>query len=358
MRREPLAALAAAVQAHCHVADARHAADLPLCIYLLQMRELYRWEQRLPFTAELDRGALGAWLEAREALWSRMASCEGEPLPIDGGAYDPLDVEGINAALAPHGLTYGAGLAATDRPTFFLAELQAVVPRDDALVLRLCGREHARSVFAPPAVLEGGRTIVLRRESLARWLWEKFEAFSLRRADGPMKALLDAYGLHDRAGFVGALPRLVDELGESLVLHEVGEYRAGLWLGPAWAAMRLALPQRRTDLRVRAVRDHLADLEVTLPALLDGGRPEALHFWFANYEGWREQLFPSLADAYEAWRRGDAGQSLRHACETGARHFRALAGELLALHERLGAQAAPAIDQLLASPRAVCATDT
>ena len=33
--------------------------------------------------------------------------------------------------------------------------------------------------------------------------------------------------------------------------------------------MLLALPTRRAQLHARAVRDHLADLEVTLPALLD-----------------------------------------------------------------------------------------
>ena len=86
-----------------------------------------------------------------------------------------------------------------------------------------------------------GEPIVLRRESLARWLWEKFEAFSLRRAEGPFKALVDAYALHDSAAFVAALPRLVDEQSETLLLHELGEHRAGQWLEPGWSAMRLAL---------------------------------------------------------------------------------------------------------------------
>ena len=40
-----------AVQTNCDIADARHAADLPLCIYLLQMREFYRWEHGLTFGA-------------------------------------------------------------------------------------------------------------------------------------------------------------------------------------------------------------------------------------------------------------------------------------------------------------------
>ncbi len=355
MTPEARQALVDAVQTNCHIADARHAADLSLCIYLLQMRELYRWEQRLPFGAELDRSAVGSWLASREAQWSRLDGCACVGLPIDGREFDPLDVQGVNAVLAPLGLIYGAGLAEAHRPTYFLAALEHQVPRDDGLWLAVCGREFARALSAPAAALAGGTTILLRRESLARWLWEKFEAFSLRRADGPMKALLAEYGLDGRDDFVAALPRLADDLADVLVLHEVGEHRAGLWLGPGWAAMRLALDDRRTDLRVRAVRDHLADLEVTLPALVREGRSAALHFWFANYEGWREQMFPALTDAYRAWcHGGDGGRALLDAAAAGAQHFRALAAQLLSLHERLGPGAAPQIENLLAAPQAVC----
>ena len=68
--------LVGAVQANCRIADARHARELPLCIYLLQMRELYRWERQLPFGAALDRQAVGSWLaqRARDAL--EPAACQ------------------------------------------------------------------------------------------------------------------------------------------------------------------------------------------------------------------------------------------------------------------------------------------
>jgi hypothetical protein len=348
-------ALARAVQTNCHIADARHAADLSLCIYLLQMRELFRWEQRLPYAAEVDREALGRWLERRECHWSEIEGQPWVPLPIGEREFDAHDVEAVNTALAPHGLVYGAGLAAPDRQTCFMAALNDRQQRDDGLTLQVCGQEYARCLFAPPAALVGGQTIVLRREALARWLWERFEAFSVRRADGPMKALVDAYALQDKSAFAAALPRLVDDLCESLVLHEIGEYRAGQWLEPGWAAMRLALNERRTDLRVRAVRDHIADLEVTLPALVSRDQGMALHFWFANFEGVRQQLFPSLASAYAAWRRGDAGDALLAAAQAGAAHFRALANEILALHKGQGHRATPAIERLLTARAAVCA---
>ena len=349
-----VAPLVRAVQTNCDIADARHAADMSLCIYLLQMREFYRWEQGLPFGAKLDRPAVGQWLAAREALWADLEARQFEPLLFAGRRFDPLDATALNAELTPLGFVYGAGLAAADRPGFFVAQLECQQSRGDGLLLQVCGRELARGLFAPPATLAAGQTIVLRRESLARWLWEKFEVFSLRGADGPFKALVDAYGLHDEAAFVAALPQLVDDQCETLVLHELGEFRAGQWLGGGWSAMRLALQRRRTDLLVRAVRDHIADFDVTLPSLIGQGNRPALHFWFANYEGQRERLCPTLSRAYGAWRGGDEGRALRRAARAGALHFRALAQQVLALHAELGDQAEAAIDKLLNAPEAIC----
>ena len=53
--------LIAAVQTNCHIADARHAADMTLCTYLLQMREFHRWERGLGFAATLARDEVGAF---------------------------------------------------------------------------------------------------------------------------------------------------------------------------------------------------------------------------------------------------------------------------------------------------------
>jgi hypothetical protein len=353
-RGSALEALIAAVQTNCHIADARHAADLSLCVYLLQMRELFRWEQGLAFGVAVDHEAVGKWLAQRERHWSQIEARAWLALPIGEREFDAHDVEAVNAELAPLGLIYGAGLAGAGRPTCFLAHLHRQQRRGHGVLLQVCGRELARGLFAPPAALAGGR-IVLRRESLARALWERFEFFSLRRIDGPFKALLEVCGVSDSPEFVAALPRLVDGLSESLVLHELGEHRAAQWLEPGWAAMRLALEHRRTDLQVRAVRDQLADLEVTLPALIERNDAAALHFWFANYEGVREQLFPALIQGWRAWRDGDAGRRLAQLVQGGAAHFRALAEQVLLLHRQLGRHAGPAIDRLLSAPSAVCA---
>jgi len=341
-----LSPLVDAVQFNCHVADARHATDLTLCTYLLQMREFYRWEQRLPLGAPLARDALGAWIAQREREWAQVEANEFLALPLPaGGQTDPFDIDAITPALASHGLAYGAALAGRDRPGFFLAELDAVEVLDCGATLQVCGRELARGLFAPPAALIGD-TIVLRRESLARWVWEMYESFGVRRADGAFKAVVDAYAL-DR-DFHAALPRLLDEQGQTLVLHEIGEHRVRRRLDPGWAALRLAVTDRRIDLQLRAVRDLIADLETTLPTLLERQAVTALHFWFAAFDGHRALLCPELSTAYARWCTGDGGRALRTVCELSAAHFTALADELLALHRQHGDDATPALVERLA----------
>ncbi len=347
------AALVAAVQGNCHIADAVHAPELSLCTYLLQMREFYRWEQGLPLGAPLARDVIGNWLSEREALWAELEAADFArlPLPEGGDDCDAFDAAALNQRLAPRGLVYGAGLAGADRPAFFLAQLQEQRTLGDGLQVQVCGREHARGLFAPPAALIGD-TIVLRRESLARWLWEKFEVFGLKRADGPFKAVAEAHALE--RDFHAGLPGLLDEVCEMLILHERGEHAAGRWLEPGWGAMRLALHNRRTDLHVRAVRDQLADLTLTLPTLLERGAATSVHFWFAAFDGVRQALYPSLTAAYQAWRRGDEGQALARAAERGTLHFTRLAERVLALHTQHGEQAGPHIETLLTAPQAVC----
>ncbi|MEZ5447489.1 MAG: hypothetical protein R3E95_10560 [Thiolinea sp.] len=89
---EAHAALIAAVQRNCHIADARFAGDYTLCVYLLKMREFYRWEQGIDFNQVLTSDDVGDWLTGREAIWDELEDQEFTTLPVDGQALDTLPV--------------------------------------------------------------------------------------------------------------------------------------------------------------------------------------------------------------------------------------------------------------------------
>jgi len=341
--------LIAAVRTNCHISDARHARDMTLCTYLLEMRELYRWEQGIPLGAPMPRAAVGAWMSEREALWSSLETAAHVPLPFPDGPVDPFDVDGANRALAGRLLVYGAGIGRFGKPQFFLGELQRDQWRDGVRIL-VAGTEHARDLSAAPAALRGG-TIYLRLEALRRLLWEKAEAWSGKRSDGALKSALDSYGFADAPAT--AIERMTAAEAEALILHELGESEAGRSLGPEWEAMLGGLANRRAELFARAARDHLADCLVTLPALLDRGAGASVHFWFANLDGMRRHLVPSLTAAYAAWQRGDGGLALRAAARSGVAHWRRVCGEVLLQHERRDADAGVAIEALASAAGSV-----
>ena len=350
------AALIDAVQTNCDIADARHAGDLTLCNYLLQMREFFRWDRGLPYTAVLPRAEVGDWIARRERLWQAREhdALVGLPVPGAGAPLDAFATDAVNAHLLPLGLVYGAGRIAGRRPVFFLAHCHAAGHREGLRVLQ-AGRELARGLAAPPAALASGADgpVVIRRESLARSGWERYEAFALRPMPGSAYAAAwEAYGF--AAGFDAALPRWLEDHTELALLHELGEHRVGRRLGSRWQAMRASLPSRRGELLAAALRDHLADLETTLPALLARGASPSLHAWFAAYDGLREALFPGLRLAGRAWRAGDGGAGLDALIGPGREHFTRVAERILALHEQAGDAAAARIESLLDSEEAVC----
>ena len=250
MNPRDLGLLANAVQTNCHIADARHAADMTLCIYLLQMREFYRWEEGIAPMHSLSHDAVGSWLTAREALWDQLEDSPWHALVVNGQSFDPFDVLALNRVLQPQGLVYGAGLSGPGRATFFLGALSSVQQRE-GVPLWVSGRDNARSLSSPPAAL-ADNTIFLRQESLQRWVWEKYETWTMRRPGGAFKSALDAYGYATDGE--QALERMAQAQAETLILHELGEARVASLLGPDWADMRGALGERRTELYARAAR--------------------------------------------------------------------------------------------------------
>ena len=337
--------LVEAVQTNCHITDARHARNMTMCTYLLEMRELYRWERGVALTARLPRAEVGTWIARREALWAAFEEAELRRLPLEEGFVDPFDVETINRALVPHNLVYGAGVGRFGKPQFFLGGLEREEWRDGVRIL-VSRREYARDLSPAPAALRAD-TIYVRLESLQRVLWERAEAWERRRPDGALKSALDAYGFDGDPP--AALKSMAAAEAETLILHELGEHRAARELSPAWERMLLGFTRRKAELFARAARDHLADCTVTLPALLQRDAAPSLHFWFSGFDGMRRELFPRLGTAYEAWRGGDHGRALSVAVVAGAVHWRRVCARTLDLYETLGTDAENAVAALAAS---------
>lgn len=360
MNPDPRKVLAAAVQHNCDISDARHGADDSLCVYLMKMREYYRWELGLPFGAPLPKDAVGDWLSAREQRWEALEGVPFQPITVDGIDFDPFDADGINARLAPRGLVYGGGLGRRAKPLFFLADLECRQAAGMCTVF-VAATEHARDLAAPPA-MSVGQQIYLRRESLRRTLWEKLESWRWNRPDN---ALGRAFACYDfDADLDDALTIMTDREIANALLHERGEVAAGEALGDAaWGAMLLELAQTPAELMIRAVRDHLADCLVTLPCLIDGliegqrrghgddngenGPVAALHFYLGNLTHLRQAIFPSLAHAYETWRQRGDPTALAARVAVGGSHWQRLGERMLDLHRAHGAAAAGPIRALV-----------
>ncbi len=335
--------LCATVQKNCHIADAMHAGNYTLCIYLLKMREFYRWEQRKRFADNLDQATIGEWLREREQLWEELEDRPFEPLLLDGQPYDAFDADAINQALAEHDLVYSAGFGILGRPHFFLGQRQDSYQHDDYTVY-VAGVEYARDLSAPPAMSQQ-RSIFIRRESLQRMLWEKLEEWRWNRPDNAMAQVIRHYDFD--ADLNRALDSMTDNELDSMLLHEIGEVEAGKFLGEDWQAMLADLPHSRAELMLRAVRDHLADALSTLPALLEKENAASLHFYMANLSSMRKHLYPALTRAYRQWQEEDNLRPMKQQAEQGRTHWQSLAEQSLALYRQQGAEAQTAIEALL-----------
>ncbi|MEW6513122.1 MAG: Sfum_1244 family protein [Pseudomonadota bacterium] len=320
--------LVAAVQRNCHITDARHAREMTLCTYLLEMREFYRWESGIALGDPLARPEVGEWLNAREALWETLVEDDFAPLPLAGTEYEPFAVADINRAILPHQLVYGAGIGRFGKPHFFLGRLERKV-EDDGLTVLVCECEYARDLTALPAALQGG-TVIVRREALRQWLWEKAEAWAMKRTTGAMALALAAHGYDTDPRT--ALERMTDAETETLILHERGEHAAGKLLGTGWEKQLACAKKRRAEILMRAVRDNLADCLVTLPALIERQAWPSLWFWVANFDGMRRELWPAMA-AFDFTKVGAGRTALQEIIQRGTAHWEAVARRLLSSDE-------------------------
>ena len=342
MKEHVHAALCETVQYNCGLADARHACDYTMCVYLLKMREYYRWEQGRGFGEALPNDDLAAWLSEREALWHDIENEPFRKLRIEGRSFDPFETDAINRRLNRFGYVYSGGFGSGGVPHFFMGRLESKQTRG-ALQVLVSSTECARDLAAPPAMSLDG-VIFVRRESIRRMIWEKFTEWRWNRAQNTMAKALSYYD------FDGDLERALDDMTqneiEAVTLHEIGEIKAGRLLGKKWYEMLARLPRSRAEIMARAVKDNLADTIAVLPALISGRKIPSLHFHVANLSAIRKRLFPALTGAYRDWRRSGSIDAIERLVTPARRHWRRTANQLLDAFEHEGDAAAPYIESL------------
>ncbi len=333
------------VQLNCHISDAQYAGNYTLCIYLLKMREFYRWEKQLPFTKKLENDHIGKWLTEREALWDEIDENPLEDLSIDSQSFNLYDNAAINQQLENHQLVYSGGYGLYGKPVFFLGELIHKEVLDD-YTLYISGKELARDLAAPPGMAQD-KTVYIRRESLRRFIWEKFEESHWHKQENPLARALACYDF--KSNPEASLEQMTDNEVDTVLHHEIGEIRAGKLLGDTWETMLMELPRSQAEIMARAIRDNMADLLSTLPHLLEKQEPAQLHFYFANISSMRKTIFPELMAGYRDWLENRNTRKLQSLLGEASEHWNTIAQQMLKIFEQQGKHAAPQIEALINS---------
>lgn len=331
------------VQRNCDISDARHAGNYTLCVYLLKMREFYRWTHALSFEEEIDSEAITRWLRDREDRWDAVIDELYRPLELDGQAFDPYDNHAINARIGPAGLFYHGGIGQKGVDHFFLAD-RLTQMSVDGVTVTVTGREYARDLTAPPAMSTRDE-IVLRRESLKRMCWERYQEWAWNRFDNRMGRALSFYDF-DRS-VSAALESMVDVEQDVLIRHELGEMSITREFGSAWSERMQSILGTRAELLSRAARDHLADARALLPWLARQDNPAPIHFYFANLTALRRQILPMADTAYEQWLASGDTAPLLDLAQAGAEHWRSVLESVLAIEAGAGENPATPIADLI-----------
>lgn len=333
------------VQQNCHISDAQFAGNYTLCIYLLKMREFYRWESRQAYGSKISKDALGSWLTQREQQWDEVEENEYSPLEINGIQVDPFESQQANDLLIEHNLVYSGGYGMLGKPVFFLAELERKQVFDD-YTLYVSSTELARDLAAPPGMMQE-KNVFIRRESLKRFIWEKIEESEWYNDENPLARTLGFYDFKNRPD--ESLETMTNAEIETVLHHEIGEIKAGQLLGEAWEDMIASMPRSQAELMSRAVRDNLADALSTLPMLIQQDEAASLHFYFANLSSMRKLIFPSIMNSYHEWVKSGDTSPIKKLIHKAESHWLTIAKQLIQLHKKHGAESHSHMEALINS---------
>ncbi len=231
------------IQKNCDLVDAENAQNYGLCVYLLKMREYYRWRNKISLTADVTNTEIHSWIADQEEYWEDIQGDDFENIIIGKQSFSPFEVEKINKLLISQELIYSGGLGYCNIPMFFLGKLEKQEERQGFSVF-ISSDELSRGLFGPPAFLYD-KTIFIRKEALKDWIWARFEEWNYTRRDNTLKKAFSFYSFENDEK--KALIDMTNQELETLILHETGEGLLGLELGGEWKKMLVDFAYTRTD---------------------------------------------------------------------------------------------------------------
>jgi hypothetical protein len=310
---------------NCDISDANNAGMYSICGLALRLRDLYKWEHRLPPWDERDASEVLEWIETKETKWGQCAENEYRQISINGHTFDPFDTIGINEVLAPHNIFYGAGYARSLKPTFFLAAVQEKSKVDGTTIYTL-ERELARDLLTIPALSQDD-CVLLRLDSARMFLWDSI--FYIKKSARPaLKFALDHCGIkdHEPRALRRELAGILATQKSTYIYHEIGELKDTVFDRFLWREIIAAFPYSPVEYLARAVKDLLADTNDhgTLHQIIKVRKTAALAFYVAFLDGLMKEFFPELPVSFQEfthskdWRIID--QAVASGYQTATRH--------------------------------------
>ncbi len=297
--------LCQAIQRNCDISDARDNGIYSICILILKLRNLYKWEKGLPPWEEPETPVILDWISQREEYWATIRDDPYQGLNFDGKAFlDPFETDELNADLYDERLLYGAGYGRSFKAVFFLAE---VLEEKKVLGHRvvILGSEKARELSSPFAMTQNG-VIYIRKEALRFFLWDHLQEIRPSARAGLNFALgsyglLDAAGVPDRKKLVSSFDTIVDEEMPIFIHHEIGELQESPLGGETNREIMRQYPDSLTEFFIRAVKDILSDTndQGMLAHIISKRREASLGFYQSFLSGIRRLLFPAMSKAFE-----------------------------------------------------------
>jgi len=302
--QKPINSLVDKIQFNCDISDARDHGIYSICILVLRLRGLYKWENGIDPWDEPETADVLDWIDTRENYWQTLLDKEFVPIELNGNRYDPFDVEEVNKLLYSDNIYYGAGFGQSMKSIFFLGSILEERQVNGCRVVIL-GQESARELAGPFAMRQGS-DIIIRREQLKHFLGGQLQEI-LPSAKEVMSKVLAKYSNNSRSCHLEKetlkhhLSTIVDQEIPIFIHHEIGEMQETPLDRKVFQTIVSDFPDSLIEFLCRAVKDILADThpDGMLGFIIGEKRELSLGFYLSFLNGIRRTLFPEIAGAIE-----------------------------------------------------------